>query len=177
MTRSSTLAFMSIKSVPTDSGRSLAYSDSGGGTLGTLVFHAGTPDGLGTYDPFAEAVADVGMRLVSIARPGYESSTRHPGRSVADVVDDVEVVLDSLGIEEYVAMGWSGGGPHALACRAVSPPRCTGAVLVASIAPFDVPELDFFDGMGEDNAVGFRLAVEGETSLVPYLEQAAPAFR
>lgn len=32
---------------------------------------------------------------------------------MADNCDDVVTVLDALGVDRFVAAGWSGGGPHA----------------------------------------------------------------
>src|SRR5881227_2565598 len=89
----------------------------------TLVFHNGTPSSGLPYGPFVEALAARGLRLVTWSRPGYSGSTRQPGRSVADVVPDTLAVLDDLGVDQAYVMGWSGGGPHALACATLMPDR------------------------------------------------------
>ena len=57
-----------------------------------------------------EAAGRCGLRMMSYSRAGYGASTRHAGRSVADVVTDVDQVLDHLGIDRCVTGGWSGGG-------------------------------------------------------------------
>jgi len=59
-----------------------------------------------------------------MSRAGYGASSRLEGRNVAAAVDDTRTVLDALGRDSYVALGWSGGGPHALACAALDAPRC-----------------------------------------------------
>ena len=46
-----------------------------------LVFHTGTPSGLASFPPLAEAAAQRGLRLVCYTRPGYGNSTPQPGRS------------------------------------------------------------------------------------------------
>jgi pimeloyl-ACP methyl ester carboxylesterase len=56
--------------------------------------------------------------VVTTSRPGYGGSDRHAGRAVVDVVADVKAVVAALGTERCVVAGWSGGGPHALACAA-----------------------------------------------------------
>src|SRR5689334_2796690 len=81
-----------------------------------LLFHNGTPSSGDLYAPSVAAVADRGLRLVSFSRPGYGASTRNAGRRVADVAGDVAAVLDRLRAEHCYTLGWSGGGPHALAC-------------------------------------------------------------
>ena len=120
-----------------------------------------------------EAAGRCGLRMVTYSRPGYGASSRHAGRSVADVVADVEQVLDHLGVERCVTAGWSGGGPHALAMAALLPERTAGALVIASVAPYDVDGLDFLAGMGEQNVEEFGAALEGEAALRPYLEARA----
>ncbi len=36
---------------------------------------------------------------------------------MVDVAEDTAAVLDELGADTFVTVGWSGGGPHALAMR------------------------------------------------------------
>src|ERR671931_312524 len=100
----------------TPDGRSLdVYVEGPKGAI-PLLFHNGTPSTGQLYNPFVEAAAQRGLRMASFSRPGYGTSTRNPGRSVADVVPDVAAVLDQLGAARFCTLGWSGGGPHALAC-------------------------------------------------------------
>jgi pimeloyl-ACP methyl ester carboxylesterase len=137
-----------------------------------LVYHHGTP---GWRQPPAPIVAEAlrrGLRLVSWSRPGYAGSTRQPGRTVADAATDLVTVLDALGIERVHVLGWSGGGPHALACAALAPDRVLGAALLASVAPYDAAGLDWLAGMGEDNLEEFGAAVAGEDALRGFLDAA-----
>ncbi len=46
-------------------------------------------------------------------------------------------------------LGHSGGGPHALATASANPDRVIAAVSIAGLAPFDAPELNFFEGMNQ----------------------------
>jgi pimeloyl-ACP methyl ester carboxylesterase len=141
-----------------------------------LLFHNGTPSSGLLYDPFVEEAARRGLQMVSFSRAGYGGSTRNPGRSVADVAPDVAAVLDELGQDRFYTLGWSGGGPHALACAALLPARVIGAATVGSLAPYGADGLDWMGGMGEGNVVGFRAALEGEAALQSVLKQIGPAF-
>jgi len=114
---------------------------------------------------------------VLAARPGYEGSTPRPGRTVADVVQDTAAVLDALGAAEYLSVGFSGGGPHTLACGALAAGRCLAAASVAGVAPSDAADLDFLAGMGPENVEEFGLALRGAAALVPFLEKEAAALR
>jgi pimeloyl-ACP methyl ester carboxylesterase len=115
----------------------------------------------------ADIAARYGLRTVLHARPGYAGSTPLPGRSVADVAADVAVVVDALGADEFVTVGWSGGGPHALATAALLPDRCLGAATIAGVAPYAAAGLDWLAGMGVENIEEFGAAVAGEPALGP----------
>ena len=81
-----------------------------------LVCHHGTPSDSSIWSDWIDDAKNHNLKLVSISRPGYSYSDRKPGRIVSDVVEDVEDVLNEIGIDKFVTVGWSGGGPHALAC-------------------------------------------------------------
>jgi pimeloyl-ACP methyl ester carboxylesterase len=138
-----------------------------------LLFHNGTPSSRQLYDPFVEAASQRGLRMVSFSRAGYGNSTRNPGRSVADVVHDVAAILDQLGAHRYYTLGWSGGGPHALACAALLPDRLIGAATVGCLAPYEAKGLNWMAGVGRENVGSFRAALAGDTALRTFLERAA----
>ncbi len=137
-----------------------------------VLFHFGTPGAGLLSDAMVALGAERGVRHVTYSRPGYGSSTRAQGRTVADCAADVVAVADSLGIERFRALGWSGGGPHALACAALLGERTVAAATIASVAPFGAEGLDFLAGMGEENHEEFGAAVEGPVALDPYLRAA-----
>lgn len=159
-------------------GRSLDVFLDGPPTGTPLVYHMGTPAAGGpTFAPIVDALAQRGLRYVSFSRPGYGSSTRRAGRSVADVVDDTVAVLDSIGAERCYVIGWSGGGPHALACAARLPGKVIGAATIGSIAPYPAEGLDWTAGMGAENIEEFGAALTGPDELIAFKERAAPVFR
>ncbi len=164
-------------SVPVSAGRTLDALVSGPADGLVLVFHSGTPAGLAAFAPMTQAAAARGLRMVQYARPGYSGSPPHPGRQVADAAADVAAILDWLGIGEFVTAGWSGGGPHALACAAALPGRCLAAATIASVAPYASPGLDWLAGMGQENIEEFGAAVAGEREISRFLEATAPQLR
>ena len=139
----------------------------------TLVLHNGTPAGLIAAPAIAAAAAERGLRLVLYARPGYERSTAVPGRRVGDAAADLAAVLDALGAGEFVTIGWSGGGPHALACAALLPGRCLAATTMAGPTPHRAEGLDWSQGMGSENLAEFQAALAGPEELTRFLEPAA----
>ena len=141
-----------------------------------LLFHYGTPCGAVRYRPLVEAAARRELRTIVYSRPGYGTSTAKHGRSIADAVKDVDAILGELGADEFVTIGWSGGGPHALACAALLPDRCVAAVSLAGVAPYGVDGLDWMAGMASGNLKEYSLAVEGEAALTPFLEDGVRAY-
>jgi pimeloyl-ACP methyl ester carboxylesterase len=158
-------------------GRRLDVLVSGPGRGLPLVFHTGTPGGLVGYGPMVEAAAVRGLRTVLYSRPGYGGSTPKPGRVVADAAADVAAILDQVGGDQFVTAGWSGGGPHALACAALLPGRCLAAASVAGVAPYDTKSLDWLDGMAQENVDEFAAAAAGEEKLTRFLEEQAGPLR
>jgi pimeloyl-ACP methyl ester carboxylesterase len=138
-----------------------------------LVFQNGTPTAAVLFPPLVEVAAARGLRTVMYSRPGYAGSTPRPGRAVRDAAADVGALIDSIGAATFVTIGWSGGGPHALACAALLGDRCAAAVSLAGVAPYGSPGLDWLAGMGPENVEEFSLALEGGAALTPWLEEEA----
>jgi pimeloyl-ACP methyl ester carboxylesterase len=157
-------------------GRTLEVELSGPDTGLPLIFHNGTPSAGRMFAPMAALGAERGVRHIAYSRPGYCGSDRDAGRTVADCARDVATIADGLGIERFLTVGWSGGGPHALACAALSE-RCAAAATFAGVGPYGAPDLDFMAGMGEDNVEEFGAALRGEDALRPLLEAFAAAVR
>ncbi|HEY5026442.1 MAG TPA: alpha/beta hydrolase [Acidimicrobiales bacterium] len=150
-------------------GRALELFTAGQRDGTPVVFHHGTPFAAVPYPAAAHSVAARGARLVYWSRPGYAGSTTQPGRRVAHAAADAADVLDALGHDRFVTIGWSGGGPHALACAALLPDRCEAAAIIAGVAPFDAEGLDFLDGMGPENIEEFGLAAAGGQPFADFL--------
>ena len=156
-------------------GRDLEVATVGDPGGRTVFYHHGTPGSSTLIPYFASVATRHGLFVVSLSRPGYGYSTRLAGRQIASVVPDVRVVLDALGRDEYVAVGWSGGGPHALACASLDAPRCRAAWSLAGVVPMDV-DFDWTAGMGQENIDEFAVAKEGGDAYEAQMESAAEQF-
>jgi pimeloyl-ACP methyl ester carboxylesterase len=151
--------------VKTADGRTLAVAEWGDPDGVPFIAMHGTPGGRMTYwkDPTVDARH--GLRRLTFDRPGYGESTRMKGRSVADVVKDVQTITQTLGIDRFIVDGGSGGGPHCLATAALMPDRVIRCLADVSIAPYPSDGLDWLDGMTEGNVDEFRAAMEGEEPM------------
>jgi pimeloyl-ACP methyl ester carboxylesterase len=142
-----------------------------------LVFHHGTPaSGMPTAS-FVNAVTDRGLRYVAWSRPGYGDSTRQPGRAIVDVATDAAAVLDAIGADRAYTVGWSGGGPHAMATAALLPERIIGTGIIGGVAPYPADGIDWFEGMGPENIEEFGAALEGPEALIAFKERVWPIWR
>jgi pimeloyl-ACP methyl ester carboxylesterase len=160
-------------------GRTLEIVTGGASDGFPLLFHGGTPSAAVPYDAIGRAAEEAGLRLVTYSRPGYGASTPRPAGAspvLADDVGDSVAILDTLGLGDFVTLGWSGGGPRALACAALLPDRCRAATTLAGVAPADAEGLDWTAGMGAENVRDFELAARGREALRPVVDEEAGAM-
>lgn len=134
------------------------------------LFHGGSPSAAAPWDVVDDVARAQGLRMVTYSRPGYGGSTPRAaaGRYADDVVESV-AVLDALDIDDFVTLGWSGGGPRALACAALLPHRCRAAASLAGVAPYGAPGLDWFAGMAEENHEEYHAAEAGPEAYEAYV--------
>jgi pimeloyl-ACP methyl ester carboxylesterase len=160
-----------MKTLQLADGRTLEYLVDGPADGTPLLLHNGSPSAAGLFAPMVETAARHGLRLVTYSRPGYGGSTPQPGRSVASVAEDVAALLDAIGADRFLTVGWSGGGPHALASAALLPGRCLAAATIGGVAPYDAEGLVWQDGMAEENIQEFAAAAAGEGPLTEFLTE------
>ena len=70
------------------------------------------------FAPDPVVTATLGLRLITVDRPGYGRSSGQPERRFADWPADVSELMESLGVESFSIVAHSSGGPYALACAA-----------------------------------------------------------
>ena len=157
--------------VATPDGRTLSVLEEGapGGPL--VIGHHGTPGAGLLHRTEIESAERLGLRLIAYDRAGYGGSTAHAGRRVADVAGDVAAIADALGAERFATYGWSGGGPHALACAALLGDRCAAVATIAGVGEITATDLDWFAGMGEGNQEEFGTARKGREPLAAMLRE------
>jgi pimeloyl-ACP methyl ester carboxylesterase len=137
-----------------------------------LVYFHGTPS-CRLEPAFADAdCSELGIRLISFDRPGYGESTPQPF-GLASVAGATGTIADRLGLDRFVTLGQSGGGPFSLACAAVLGDRVTRCGVTAGAVPFQLTPgaMDLLDendqaavGMLPDHAAaasGFARGFEG----------------
>lgn len=161
-----------IDEIPGPDGRTIEVLTGGDPDGFPLLFHMGSPSAVAASAAIDAAAAAAGLRYVTFSRPGYGRSTPRPapGRYADDVAESL-VVLDHLGIGDFVTGGWSGGGPRALACAALVPDRCRAAATLAGVAPYGAAGLDWFEGMAEENLEEYHTAEQGPEAYGALVEE------
>jgi pimeloyl-ACP methyl ester carboxylesterase len=94
---------------------------------------------------------------------------------VAADIDDQTQLLDFFGIEKFISIGWSGGGPHAI--NMSRDRRSVGAITLAGVGEWGNSDLDFLQGMGPENHEEFGAALVGEASIEEWMIKNTPAFK
>lgn len=92
-----------------------------------ILFLHGTPGGF-DHSPFFTGAAPEGYRMLSPSRPGYLSTPLASGKTPEEQARLYAALLDTLGIDEVVVWGVSGGGPSALTFAALYPHRTRALV-------------------------------------------------
>ncbi len=152
-------------------GRELEILDNGINSERAIIFHHGTPGHASAWSPWLEEATISGVRAISYSRAGYGTSDRNPGRSVISINNDIAQILDAKNIVKFVSIGWSGGGPHALANT--FEPRNVGAISLAGVGAFGASDLDFLEGMGPENHDEFGAALKGEAVITQWMKENA----
>ncbi len=117
-------------------GRSLAYAE-WGDPLGRPVFLFHGQPGSRLLCPDVDATESAGVRLITVDRPGYGRSDPQLERSLLSWADDYAELHVRIGLPPCPIVGWSGGGPYALACAVRASALVNSVGLAASTGPLD----------------------------------------
>lgn len=103
-----------------------------------LYFHGGLSSRIDARVTH-KACSATGIRLLAIDRPGIGLSTVAHNRRMVEWPTDVAHFLDAVGIRTADVIGWSAGGPYALACARLIPERIGTVITVGGMIPVNQP--------------------------------------
>lgn len=116
----------------------------------------GTPGSRLGHEFADQPAKDRGIRVLCPDRPGIGRSDPKPGRTIVSYATDIREVALALGIHHYGVVGYSGGGPYALACGAGTPDNVVAIAGMAGVGPVDGPRA--FDGLAKTDLRFLKLA-------------------
>jgi pimeloyl-ACP methyl ester carboxylesterase len=121
-------------------GRALAYCEYGDpGGAPVFTFH-GLPGSRIDARVVADEMREAGVRLIAADRPGIGRSDPVKGkRTYGGWAQDVAHLAGGLGVERFSVVGYSCGGPYALAVAAELPDQVEKVGLVSSVATSEMP--------------------------------------
>lgn len=122
------------RTIRTAANRVVGYYEYGEPTGTPIVALHGTP-ACGAGFAWADRRArERGVRLLAPDRPGVGDSDPWPngrGTTVADYPPELFAFTDALGLDTFSILGYSGGGPYALAAAHVRPDRVAAVAIVS----------------------------------------------
>src|SRR5262245_25039777 len=150
----------------TSSGK-VEYIDYGEGNA--VMFLHGSPGGCDQGAVMGAFLEPRGFRVIAPSRPGYLRTPLSETTKTPDEQADLELALmDSLGIERFAVMCWSGGGPSSYRLAAKHPERVTALVVLAGASK----KYEFANGI---NGIEYSLLTGGlGTWILKELARHAP---
>ena len=137
-------------------GRKLGYQEYGIQDGFPILALHGTPGSRIWFKGNDPVSSDLGIRLITIDRPGYGLPDRLKNRKIIDFNEDINELVEILEINRFSIFGVSGGGAYALAYETANNQNLIKVGLVASV-------YEFIDGkppkeMCRPNRISFFLA-------------------
>ena len=164
-----------MRSVRLRDGRLLTYAESGDLAGRPAFYFHGFPGSRKEGALIDRPAAAHGVRVIAVDRPGYGGSDPRPGRTLLDWADDVGELADTLGVERFLVIGASGGGPYVAACARRLGDRLAGAGILCGMGPGDDPSLA--RRMMALYRVGLRVARRVPAIARPTFAVVGPAIR
>jgi pimeloyl-ACP methyl ester carboxylesterase len=111
----------------------VAYVDVGEGA--PVLFVHGSPGGSDQGALMGAFLVSAGFRVVAPSRPGYLGTPLTDATATPDQQAELELALmDTLGIDRFGVMCWSGGGPSSYRLAVRHPERVTALVSLAAVS-------------------------------------------
>lgn len=147
-------------------GRLLGFDDVGDPDGIPLLYFHGFGSTRLIRHPDDSIAARLGIRLLAVDRPGIGLSTSRPARRLLDFATDVRHLADTIGIDRFGVVAWSGGGPYALGAAWALPDRVAQVALISTPAPLAGPA-------AADYATRFHRASSRAADMAPWMVRLA----
>ncbi len=116
-------------------GRILGYSLYGDPHGSPVFYFHGWPSSRLSGVRLDQSAKTLGIKIISVDRPGYgESSVQH-NRTLLDFPDDIAELAHILKHKKFSILGVSGGGPYALACAYKIPKKIIRIATACGVGP------------------------------------------
>ncbi len=138
------------------------YWHPGGDKL--AVYHHGTPAPRPMSPQMLEVFSSHGFSVAAPVRQGYAGSTAVGPRPIADDAEVTKAVVKHLGFDDFITIGYSGGGPRALA-DLVLVDNCVSGIAFAPMVPTTLEDFNPLANAPEDEIKVFEEVRRWEPNL------------
>jgi pimeloyl-ACP methyl ester carboxylesterase len=133
-----------VQSLALPNGRTVHFADTGEAGWRPVLFIGGTGTSARAFQmtEFLQTLRrQLKLRLITVERNGFGDSPYTPDWGYRDYADEVRAVLGHLGVDRFVGLGISGGGPYLAQVAAAMPDRLISVHLLAAATqrPADDP--------------------------------------
>lgn len=136
------------------SGRIIGYAEYGDQKGKPLFFFHGWPSSRLQAKVIDDSAKELGIRIISLDRPGYGLSEFVNNRTLLDFPDDVLELADKLRIDKFSVIGVSGGGPYAAVCAYKISERLIKVGIVVGLSQTNIEGV--LEGMALINKLAWR---------------------
>ena len=137
-------------------GRKLGFHQYGDWRGYPIIALHGTPGSRIWFEENDPISLELGIRLITIDRPGYGLSDKKNKRTITCFNSDINELIEKLELKQFSIFGVSGGGAYALAFASINDPNLYKAGMVASVFEFEGGRPP--KAMCRPNRIGFFLA-------------------
>lgn len=131
-----------MKNITLTNGETIAYREYGTGSKLILMIHGNICSGK-YFESFMRYFEEDNYRIIVPDLRGFgESSYQNPIASVSDFSDDLEEILNKLGVKEFAMLGWSAGGCVCMDYSQRYPEKVQCLILVDSVGINGCPMYD-----------------------------------
>ncbi|MHA2357671.1 MAG: alpha/beta fold hydrolase [Candidatus Heimdallarchaeaceae archaeon] len=142
-----------FQNVTLNDGRILSYADLGEKEGEPIFYFHGFPGSRLEGRLIHDKAKEVGLRVLSVDRPGFGLSDFQSRRKITDWSQDVLELADRLDFKKFGVFGISAGAPYALACALNHPEKLTVVGIISALG-----SVEFKDSIRGDHLFAFRLA-------------------
>ncbi|ODR98371.1 hypothetical protein AUC68_07960 [Methyloceanibacter methanicus] len=128
-----TIADRSTRVLQLADGRRIGYAEYGAPDGHPVVVLHGTPGSRTLFASTTDVARKMGFRIVAPDRTGYGLSDYHRHDTLTDTAYDIQALANGLGINRFFLVGFSGGGPHALAAALLMKDRIQQVALISPV--------------------------------------------